>query len=627
MSVASLPLGIDIGYEGPRVVLNLEGKLLPLDSRLFSQLRDPWLVPVFPPRVEALRIPRFYSLKALLGRMEQLDFGTQKLRKARFVLRDVFALLGRIAAEGFERPLGRVVICTPAFFSERQRHFLLQCALAGGVRDAHLLDENMAGAIFHRDQLGPGLALLVNLGFENCEVALVELGDGGLEGKSYRQCWAASGLSLSNVILKSILFSLNQEQSGSLVEHLSPAGWLKLWELSEQSKISLTLMKDYQMILDQGLTGLDRHLSIQFNNQDLNAVLISSFDALMATITDLLAEASVPEGHLNKVVICGGGAGIPLIRRLFRDRFSQKVIIGAPRSEVFGCAQWARLAGDREDSAAPVPVPVPRANEEVEKGDSLIRGVVETVSGEKLKNRLGGQAVTVATSSVVELVREKAVKLQAASKKEDLFHYLGDLNEIVREFSVASGARVTALPKTEPESGTSKEQFTAAYQTRIKGYFNQIRDILNQATKASSPQAMGVLFDRAVSISHNIELWARQYNDQKRLLGAVEVHVTSVRLLLEATAWDGLEETPFILSDKWLKCAMRTVQENRLDVKRTSLGEQLGSLYLTRIRHLATHKDLQKASLLKRDYGALFGERDPLTLRLERALHKQPARE
>ena len=624
MSSPLLHFGIDFGVEGPRVVANLDGVLLPLDHRLFAPLRDPWLLPVYQ---ADNGVPDFHTLKSLLGRTDNLNFGVQKLRKPHFVFRDVFALLKQCAAEGFNRELGQVIVCTSAFYPEQQRSFLVQCAGHAGVSAANLIDANIAGAIAGLQNWENGLYFLVNLGFERCELALIELQDGKISSKGYQQSLKASGRGLSSIMLNSILLSLNQEQGSALTKNLTPAGWLRLFELCEQSKINLALLKNHEVLLDRSLTGLEEHLLIKFGRNDLNAVLLAAFDELNANFSRLLQETGVSEDRLQKAVLSGGGANIPFLRNLFLKKFGAKLFLNGDETEVRGCARWARIVAEETATPVALAAPVLPAISEEESDRSLIRGTVEIASQEAVAQQLrraDQQAEGLTVTALLDLVRERAQKLLEVSDRQSCARYLQSLDEIIAEFKPkANVALGPAAADSTVGAKISKAQAQANYRARIKRPSDAVKIMMQAAANATTLQEQGILFERAVNISHDIELWARQYGDEPRLKAVVQVHTKSAKNLMQGANWDGADETVFILARNWLRCALGTIHENKLGDATEEVRPVLGELYLKRIQYLVANNNLEEALELRQHYVQIWGEQDALVAEMKKVLQKQ----
>ncbi len=225
-----------------------------------------------------------------------------------------------------------VVVTIPASFDTVQSNATKKAGLEAGFRQVVLLQEPVAAALAfaNSSEIGQpdGLWLVYDLGGGTFDAALVRLENGEMrvvdhEGDNY-----LGGLDFDTAILEKIIVPAvaARGQFRDLLGDLKNADgrlqktWFELLYKAEQVKIQLSASERAEIEFEiEDDAGNFLELFLPVSRQDFEELIEEKIDGTVALLRDLLERNSLAPSDLRQIVLVGGSAFIPLVRRKLTD--------------------------------------------------------------------------------------------------------------------------------------------------------------------------------------------------------------------------------------------------------------------------------------------------------------------
>jgi rod shape-determining protein MreB len=212
--------------------------------------------------------------------------------------------IGRVGGGRLRRA---VIVCVPSGLTQVEREAVVEATLAAGAREAHLIEEAMAGAIGAELPVEDAVAsLVVDVGGGTSEMAVIALG-----GIVVSTSLPVGGYDLDDAIVRFV-----QDQHRMLVGH----------EQAERVKLEIGSALDGQATAAEAEVA-GRYMStgmlarITLSDHDVRLALQRPLTRIVSALKELLEQtpAQLASDIADRgITLCGGGALLPGFDDLIR---------------------------------------------------------------------------------------------------------------------------------------------------------------------------------------------------------------------------------------------------------------------------------------------------------------------
>ncbi len=212
------------------------------------------------------------------------------------------------------------VISVPAYFSERQRQAVRDAALIAGLRARQIINEPTAAALgYGYAQQRRGAILVVDLGGGAYDVSLLDVGDGAVAVRASSGDTRLGGADWDSLIADWIVESFLRREAIDL--RREPQAMQRVRHAAERAKIALSTAELADIHLPFIATTADgpRHLRLQLERRQFEAMAAPLLARLAAPIEHVLADARIDAASLDAVVLVGGSCPMPMVRRIIAE--------------------------------------------------------------------------------------------------------------------------------------------------------------------------------------------------------------------------------------------------------------------------------------------------------------------
>jgi hypothetical protein len=242
----------------------------------------------------------------------------------------------RATREEGERVLGAKItggmLAVPPCFTDRQKSAAQACAVAAGFKNVGLIDESVAGAVFHVTVTGQrGRWLVYGLGKSTFYTTLIDTRE-KIDVKGHNGDVQIGGGDIDTLLASEL------RQRGLVGVGLDPDMLLRL---AERCKKLLSFQEE-AIIQDLGGPA-DKPVCFTFRRYELEALLEVIVGKTISLVRQTLAEEKTSAGEIDRVLLLGESTRIPLVQR----RLGQE--ISAPSERLSGDAvcRGAAIVGTR----------------------------------------------------------------------------------------------------------------------------------------------------------------------------------------------------------------------------------------------------------------------------------------
>jgi len=365
---AEVVLGIDLGTTNSRVAVFQDGAphLVPLDAegRSFGLLsvvaldREAGALVVGERARDAMiRDPgcAVFAAKRLIGqrarspnvtaRVDRLPFAVVPDRQGDAAVRfgdNVYSMaeltsvllkeLKDAAARHLGHPVGRAVVCVPAYFTDHQRAAVLEAARLAGLEVLRIFNEPTSVALaFGYGRALPRKRILVyDLGGGTFGASVVEVTGDDLEVVATGGDNFLGGMDFDDRVALELASRFEQKEQRKL--DATPAGQQRLREAAERAKIALSDLASADVHLEGAAVGADGaavDLRDQVSRDRLEALTAELVERTLEVTRAVLASAGLTAEKLDEVLVVGGQSRAPLVRRRVQELCGRP-----PRTEV-----------------------------------------------------------------------------------------------------------------------------------------------------------------------------------------------------------------------------------------------------------------------------------------------------
>ncbi len=294
------------------------------------------------------------EFKRDLARREPIPLGDREFFAEELVTA-ILRTLRLEAEESVHAPVSSATITVPATYASARRSEMASAALAAGFSHVELLDEPVAAAIYgnvrHPLQNDSAMTLVYDLGGGTFDATLVRQ-----SGDSYEVVGAPVGLShCGGIDFDRLIYSdiLNQVSDSyrDLLDHqrsdtLGRQARRQAEDFATRVKYQLSHLQQYE---DQ-LTLTIPFEHYQLSRARFNEMITPLLDETIDQCHHLLTDSGISPSDLDRILLVGGSARIPLVRELLEREFSV-VPVRADDPEMAVCKGAAIHGGQVENPA------------------------------------------------------------------------------------------------------------------------------------------------------------------------------------------------------------------------------------------------------------------------------------
>jgi hypothetical protein len=305
-------VGIDCGDREWRTAVSADGRITPFACESGDAF-------FFDPRgtISTLGV-RFPSLVQGLGRNVPIRYQLRDESAESVVTRRLGQV--RLAVNATE-----VVLAVPIGLTSNRRTALLDCARSAGWEQVSLIDRCTAAALVHHGgRESPMTTLVLDLGYGDCEYALVR------QAKGHRGVMASgvvSGLSgemLDAVIMEATVLALRKKGMFLGLPNWTDREWLEYRQFAEQARFQLHDQAEADTPMPAVLTRLPRPLMVRLSRARFAQRIEPLMTRMITAIRDSLAEQELELSDLDAFLVIGSTGRVTPILEMTAHSFEGK---------------------------------------------------------------------------------------------------------------------------------------------------------------------------------------------------------------------------------------------------------------------------------------------------------------
>lgn len=286
------------------------------------------------------------QIKRRMGEDIDITLGSRSLRPQAISALILGALLDRAERALGERP-PKAIITVPAYFDDGQRQATQEAGRLAGLEVERLVNEPTAAALTHTTG-EEATVLLYDFGGGTFDVSVLERDEGFLEVRASHGDTRLGGTDIDQALVEHAL-----ERLGPRSEALrnSPTALARLEATMERAKIILSDLESVAVrepfLFGEGTEAI--HLDFEFDRSTLESLAEPFIRRTLFSVDEALAAAGLQSHDLDRVLLVGGSAKIPLVRSLIEDHLDRPVqLVDDPDAAV---ARGAALLAGRASGA------------------------------------------------------------------------------------------------------------------------------------------------------------------------------------------------------------------------------------------------------------------------------------
>lgn len=280
---------------------------------------------------------------------EQGDAGVQlgeRLHRPPELLAPLLAELRRATCARLGRDVSRAVLCVPADFNDRQRSAMREAGRLAGLDVLRIFNEPSAVALAfgHGRALARKRILVYDLGGGTFDASVVELTGDDVEVVASGGDNLLGGVDFDLAIAAELTRKLEELAPAPAIP--SPTAAQRLLDAAERAKVALSTLETTEVHVPEAARGPDGSpldLRTELTRTTLEALTAELVERTVQITTGVLSSAGLSPQDLDEVLLAGGQAGAPLVRRRLQE-LTGKV----PRTDVdphTAVAQGAAILG------------------------------------------------------------------------------------------------------------------------------------------------------------------------------------------------------------------------------------------------------------------------------------------
>ncbi len=350
-------IGVDLGSTGLRVAhVDDDGS-----AEALSGVSESWpgvLMEMRPGNALGVTFP---SLKTRLGLASAVTVDGRQHPPEELVTCAFRELRQRVEEQLSDR-VKEAVIAVPARYSAAQRAALRQAVMAAGFSEAHLLTDSVAAVMsLSLNDRKVATALVYGMGYSGFELGLVRFVRGRCRALGYEGGPSPSGRELDRLLMEDWLATLKDHR---LRLDVAGVGWIRLRSRVLQVKEALSVQDQASISIDLQTASGTAPVAISVTRRGLEEWVAPFFRHTLEHAEDLLGQAGLTPADLDQVLLVGGTARMPVLRRVISESLDRQPTLLEAEDLARGAAAYgARLEGKSQPVAA-VQGPISEARED-----------------------------------------------------------------------------------------------------------------------------------------------------------------------------------------------------------------------------------------------------------------------
>jgi actin-like ATPase involved in cell morphogenesis len=431
------------------------------------------------------------------------------------------------------KSIGGAVIAVPATMRQNGRKALLDCARNAGFGEVSLIDRCTAAALsYHRNYTDKSTtAVVYDLGYGNCEYALLRLAGERCRVMNSGAVAEVSGEALDAVVIEAFVLALRKKKIFLGLKHFTPLQWQELKHLVAHVRITIAENKEASITLIPKLTGLDRTMKFQYASEPFKARLGPLINKTIDGVHGILEQSALELADIDTILLVGSSAGMSPVYDMLSEAFDRKATRTEPTIIAYGAAwhasQRAKNSAERVDLESQEPPGQINANPtETEHVSPLVEDNSEAESG-----------------SVMFVDGEDGAYEQAQTKQGTALVINADMSFYVARKLIEQG-------RTEEAALLLEDMSTEVANLRSKLNRDEKSDVSRMLIQqALSLVESGYDLHRAVELTHRayhqapdepdvFEGMLKVHTQAALQMGSPEEYESSIRILLCALSHD-----------------------------------------------------------------------------------------
>lgn len=315
-------VGIDLGTTNSLIGTVVEGR-----ARLFPDEEGRVLLPSVVALAEGERLlvgrralnrrlldpeGTIQQVKRSMGRSTVIPLGGRSLSPQAVSALILGALLDRAEAALGERP-ARAIITVPAYFDDVQRQATKEAGELAGLTIERLVNEPTAAALTHTTG-AEATVLVYDFGGGTFDVSILERDEGFLEVKASHGDTRLGGADIDAALVEHVLSVLQPAEAAQVRQ--SPGALARLEAVVERAKIALSRQTQVDLhepfLAGEGSGAV--HLEMTLSRATLESIAAPFVERTLASIDEALAAADITADEVDRILLVGGSAQMPLVR-------------------------------------------------------------------------------------------------------------------------------------------------------------------------------------------------------------------------------------------------------------------------------------------------------------------------
>ena len=252
---------------------------------------------------------------------------------------EVSAMVLRKLKEDAEAKLGeavnQAVITVPAYFNDSQRNATKDAGRIAGLEVLRIINEPTAASLaYGMDKKGDQTIAVYDLGGGTFDVSILQIGEGVFEVKATNGDTHLGGDDFDQRIMDWIIAEFKRDQGIDLTQDRMALQRLK--EAGEKAKIELSNVMQTEInlpFITADASG-PKHLTMTLSRSKLEQLIGDLVERTVGPCKRAIADAGVPTGDINEVILVGGMTRMPLVQAKVNEIFGKEPHKGVNPDEV-----------------------------------------------------------------------------------------------------------------------------------------------------------------------------------------------------------------------------------------------------------------------------------------------------
>ncbi len=273
----------------------------------------------------------------------------QSIETPESMLTQALATIGQNVLKVTGRPIGGTTIAVPAMMRQNGRKALIDCANDAGLVEVNLIDRCTAAALSYHSSgdSKSTTALVYDLGYGNCEYALLRLAGERCRVMNSGAVSEVSGEAIDALLMEAIVLALRKKKIYLGLKHFTPFQWQELRYIVVDARNAIAEKEEAHITLVPKLTGLDKTIKLRYASGSFKARLAPLINKTVDGIQGMLEQNALELADIDTVLLVGSSAGKSPIYNMLSEALESKSSRTEPTIIADGAAWHANQLGKR----------------------------------------------------------------------------------------------------------------------------------------------------------------------------------------------------------------------------------------------------------------------------------------